>query len=105
MSQVRRSKRLQFRMTRGSFRVLLVVWTAWTVLQLAIVVLRFATLREWSIGDYAFLAGLLLGIVSLIYLLHVRHHDGHFWDEEAAEQDDWERRGRALLALWRAPLL
>ncbi|WP_160318908.1 hypothetical protein [Arthrobacter sp. ERGS1:01] len=56
-------------MTRGSFRVLLVVWTAWTVLQLAIVVLRLATLKVWGLGDYTYLSGLLLGIVSLSYLL------------------------------------
>ncbi|SEF10741.1 hypothetical protein SAMN04489740_4026 [Arthrobacter alpinus] len=83
-------------MTRGSFRVQVVVWTAWTVLQLILVVLRLATLTVWDLGDYSSIAGLLLGIVSLTYLLYVRHRDSHFWDEEAAEQDDWERRGRAL---------
>lgn len=96
MSQARRSKRLQPKMTRGSFRVQVVVWTAWTVLQLILVVLRLATLTVWDLGDYLSIAGLLLGILSLTYLLYVRHRDGHFWDEEAAEQDDWERRGRAL---------
>lgn len=83
-------------MTRGSFRVQFFVWTAWTALQLILVVLRLATLTVWDLGDYSALAGLLLGIVSLTYLLYVRHRDGYFWEEEAAKKDDWERRGRAL---------
>lgn len=96
MSQARRSKRLQPKMTRRSFRVQFVVWTAWTVLQMIFVVVRLATPNVWDLGGYVSLVGLLLGIVSLTFLLYVRHHDGHFWDDEAAEQDDWERRGRAL---------
>ncbi|MHA7176147.1 hypothetical protein ACX80D_05780 [Arthrobacter sp. Sr24] len=83
-------------MTRGSFRVQFALWTALTIFQTIFVVVRITTPGAWELVSYAYLAGLLLSISTLGYLLYVRHYDGHFWDEEAAEEDEWERRGRAL---------
>ncbi|WP_091557583.1 hypothetical protein [Arthrobacter sp. ok362] len=90
------SKRLQPKITRGGFRVQFVLWSMWTALQLVIVVRNLFSGSVWDLGDYLFLAGLILGVAFLGFLLHVRHHDGHFWEAEETKRDDWDRRGRAL---------
>ena len=83
-------------MTRGSFRFQFVLWSIWTVLQLVVLVMRLVSQTVWDPVDYLVLAALILGVVFVGFLLYVRRHDGHFWDEEEAERDDWDRRGRGL---------
>lgn len=96
MSEANGSKRLQPKMTRGGFRVQFVLWSLWTALQLVMVVGNLVMGTVWDLGDYLSLAGLILGAAFLGFLLYVRRHDGHFWEEEEAKRDDWDRRGRAL---------
>lgn len=83
-------------MTRGGFRYQLVLWSIWTVLQLVVVVINLVSDSVWDLGDYLFFTALILGVTYLLFLLYVRHHDGHFWEEEEAKRADWDRRGRAL---------
>jgi hypothetical protein len=83
-------------MTRGGFRVQFVLWSLWTALQLVMLARNLVVGTVWDLGDYLSLAGLILGVASLGFLLYVRHHDGHLWEEEEAKRADWDRRGRAL---------
>ena len=83
-------------MTRGSFRVQFVLWSAWSVLQLVMLIGNLVAGTIWDLGDYLSVIALILGAAFLGFLLYVRHHDGHFWEEEEAERAEWERRGRAL---------
>jgi hypothetical protein len=83
-------------MTRGGFRIQFVLWSIWTALQMVVVIINVARRTVWDLGDYLFLAVLVLGLTFLGYLLYVRHYDGHFWEEEEALRREWDRRGRAL---------
>ncbi|MEV7648497.1 hypothetical protein [Arthrobacter sp. NPDC089319] len=88
-------RRLQPKTTRGGFRFQFVLWSTWTALQLVIVVMKLGS-GTWDVGDYLFVAALILGVAILGFLLYVRHHDGRFWEAEEAKMSDWDRRGRAL---------
>ena len=96
MSEANGPKRLQPRMTRGSFRVQFVLWSAWSVLQLVMLIGKFS--RGNHLGSRGLSVGHRVdsGRAFLGFLLYVRHHDGHFWEEEEAERAEWEWRGRAL---------
>lgn len=83
-------------MTRGSFRFMFVLWSIWTSLQLVMLVGSLVVGTVWDTGMYLSLAALILGVGFLGFLLYVRHHDGHFWEQEEAKRADWDRRGRAL---------
>lgn len=83
-------------MTRGGFRIQLVLWSIWTALQLVIAFRNLVVLTVWDPGDYLSLVALIFGVAVLGFLLYVRHHDGHFWEDEEAKRADWDRRGRAL---------
>lgn len=83
-------------MTRGGFRLQFVLWSIWTALQLVAVIINMIVETHWDWGDYLFLTGLIFGVGVLGFLLYVRHHDGHFWEEEEAKKADWDRRGKAL---------
>lgn len=83
-------------MTRGGFRFFFVVWTFMALTQLVVLILFWAAGRPWELGSYLWLATLLVALGGLAYLLYIRRHDKHFWDEEEAIRADWDRRGRQL---------
>jgi ATP/ADP translocase len=83
-------------MTRGGFRVQFVLWSAWSALQLVMLVGHLIEGTVWDLGGYLSVMALILGMAFLGFLLYVRHHDGHFWEQEEAQRAEWERRGRAL---------
>lgn len=89
-------KRLQPKMTRGAFRVQFVLWSLMAVLPLAILIGNRVMTTVWDLRDYLALAMLIVAVAYLVYLLHVRRHDGRFWEEEEARRDEWDRRGREL---------
>lgn len=89
-------KRLQPKMTRGTFRVQIVLWSVFLALQLVVLINNFSKGSAWDLGEYLSLAMVILAAIYLARLLYVRHYDGHFWDEEEAARADWDRRGRAL---------
>jgi len=87
-------KRLEPRMTRGGFRLQLVMWALVTINPVWQLVFR--SNEPWD-GFHYLMAAILVACVGfLAYLLYVRHRDGHFWDEEEARRADWDRRGRQL---------
>jgi len=96
MAEPTAHKRLQPKMTRGAFRIQFVLWSISTALLLVVVVVNLVAGTVWGLGDYLSLTALILGVAFLGFLLYVRHHDGHFWEEEEAKRADWDRRGRAL---------
>ncbi|GAP61198.1 hypothetical protein AHiyo1_48700 [Arthrobacter sp. Hiyo1] len=99
MPETEGSKRLEPRMTRGSFR-----FTYWAVivqifLSVILMLLNVGILpgREWE--PVAFFLAAALFLVNLIFLgrlLRVRRNDTHFWNEEEARREEWDRRGRQL---------
>jgi hypothetical protein len=94
MSEVEGQKRLQPRMTRGGFRWQLTLWVVLTLNPIWQLVARVN--EPWDGFHYFLVAWLALCLASLAFLLYVRHHDGHFWDEEEDRRADWDRRGRQL---------
>jgi hypothetical protein len=52
--------------------------------------------RGWDAGNYLSLATVLAAVSGLAYLLYVRRHDKHVWDEEERRRAGWDRRGRQL---------
>lgn len=96
MSEDKGPKRLQPKMTRGGFRFMFVGWIFLALTQLVALILFWVAGKPWEIGSYLRLATLLIALGGLAYLMRIRHHDGHFWDEEEARRADWDRRGRAL---------
>lgn len=89
-------KRLQPKMTREAFRFRFVLWSVLLALQLVVLITNLTMLPAWDLGDCLSFATVTLTAMYLAFLLYVRHHDGHFWDEEEAVRVDWDRRGRAL---------
>ncbi|WP_104140613.1 hypothetical protein [Arthrobacter sp. ZGTC131] len=96
MAEAEGHKRLQPRMSRGGFRIQFVLWSIMAGLQMVIMVGNLLRGIVWDLGEYLALSVLILAVTYRAFLLHVRHHDGHFWDEEEAIRADWDRRGRAL---------
>jgi uncharacterized membrane protein len=87
-------KRLEPRMTRGGFRWQLVMVSFMAVN--AIVQIAFRWNEAWDAFRYLMLAMLIICAAFAGYLFYVRHHEGHFWDEEEARRQNWDRRGRRL---------
>jgi hypothetical protein len=96
MNGPERPRRLAPRMTRGGFRGLFVVWTFMAVTQVAFLILRGMAGRGWDAGNYLSLATVVGAVAGIAYLLYVRRHDKHFWDEDEARRAEWDRRGRQL---------
>jgi hypothetical protein len=98
MSNTGGRKRLEPKMTRGSFRFMLGAWAIQVVIS---GLLAFNALAgpgdEWNRPAFFLAAALfVLNLGFLAYLLRVRRHDSPFWDEEEARREDWDRRGRRL---------
>lgn len=87
-------ERLAPRMTRGVFRLQLVMLTLITLGPIWQIASRWN--EPWNELRYLMLAMLLICASFCAYLFYVRHYDGHFWDEEEARRQDWDRRGRQL---------
>ncbi|MDJ0356907.1 hypothetical protein [Paenarthrobacter sp. PH39-S1] len=97
MSEPDGPKRLEPRMTRGSFRFL--VWAdvglaaVSTILALNALFWRS---KDWDLPAFLPAALFLISGILLGHLIRVRRNDMPFWDEEEARRDDWDRRGRQL---------
>lgn len=81
-------------MTRGGFRFLITMVSIVGVLQLLVLVSRLT--RPWEDENYWFTALFLVTTAFVARLLYVRRHDSIFWDEEEAERERWNQRGRQL---------
>lgn len=94
-------KRLKPPMTRGGFRLQLVLCALLTINPIRQIVSRLN--EPWGTFEYVAVAVLALCVAFFAYLLYVRRHDGQLWDEEEARRKaeearraDWDRRGRRL---------
>lgn len=89
-------KRLQPRMTRGSWRL-----SAWSsgllVLCFSVLAIRGFTAVDRDIAAlWIYSAAVLVNAVYFFYLLRVRRNDATFWDHEESQRAEWDRRGRKL---------
>lgn len=89
-------KRLQPRMTRGSWR--LSVWSSGLmVLCFSVLAIRRFTAVDRDIAAlWIYSAVALVNVAYFLYLLRVRRNDAIFWDDEERRRAEWERRGRRL---------
>lgn len=99
MAETQGRKRLEPRMTRGSFRFILWAVIVQTTLSIILMLLNLdiGRAREWE--PQAFFMAAALFVVNMIflgYLLRVRRYDTPFWNEEEARREEWDRRGRQL---------
>lgn len=81
-------------MTRGGFRFMLVFCALMTISPITLI--AFHATDPWGLTQSLSAATLVLCMALLGYLLYVRRHDAHFWDEEDARRADFDRRGRLL---------
>ena len=90
-------KRLQPRMTRGTWRI-----SAWAaggqVACSSLLTLNKARPDDgWDAASFwVFLAWFAISTINFLYLLRVWRNDAPFWDEEEARRADWDRRGRRM---------
>jgi hypothetical protein len=94
MSQGEARKRLEPKMTRGGFRFMITMAGIVAALQLVVLVIRLSL--PWEDGNLLFIAVFLASAGFIARLLYVRHHDSVLWDEEEAERERWNQRGRQL---------
>ena len=97
MSELEGKKRLQPRMTRGSWRFS--IWLSGLQV-LCFSVLAFSKLKTGNGWDVAAVSiyslVVLFNVVWFLYLLRVRRNDAPFWHEDEVRSAEWERRGRQL---------
>jgi hypothetical protein len=97
MSELEGQKRLQPRMTRGSWR--LSVWSSGLMVLCfsPLAITKFGGSNGWDAGAaWIFSLAALTNAVWFLYLLRVRRNDAHFWSEEEARRAELDRRGRQL---------
>jgi hypothetical protein len=94
MSRSEGGKRLESRMTRGGFRFMMTMALLMLVLQVAVLALRLSL--PWEGVNYLYIAVILVTAGVVGRLLYVRRHDSPFWDQEDAERERWNQRGRQL---------
>lgn len=81
---------------RGNFRLLFVMWSAMTALQLFAVMVNVFGGQDWAFREYLSVFIVVVGLAALGYLAHLRRRDEHLWTAEEGRRADWDRRGRAL---------
>jgi hypothetical protein len=97
MASIEGRKRLEPRMSRGSWR-----FTAWAFGGQTVCSALLALNQLWpdrvrdAASFWLYLAWFAISATYFLYLLRVRRNDAPFWDEEAARRADWDRRGRRL---------
>ena len=94
MSRRDASKRLEPKMTRGSFRFMMTLACIMVAFEVIVLVLRL--FRPWDSVNYGYVAIILVTTGLIGRLLYIRHHDSGFWRREEAERESWNQRGRQL---------
>ena len=90
-------KRIEPRMTRGSWRF--AFWCAVGLMVISVLPALGKLFFDDSSDAVSFWIYTALFAVSgaqFLHLLRVRRNDTPFWDEEEARRADWDRRGRSL---------
>ncbi|MBT2568101.1 hypothetical protein J7I84_16670 [Arthrobacter sp. ISL-85] len=97
MSASEGRKRLEPRMSRGSWKFATAVFGAQTVCMGLLALNKLWSSGEWdSVLFWVFTVWFIVTVIQLLHLLRVRRNDALFWDEDEARRDDWDRRGRRL---------
>ena len=97
MSSTEGRKRLEPRMSRGSWK-----FGAWAAIGQAVISALLALNKLVSTGEWdpvslvLYAAWFIISVIQLLHLLRVRRNDAPFWDEDEARRADWDRRGRRL---------
>jgi hypothetical protein len=90
-------KRLQPRMTRGSWKI--AVWSAGgqAVCSALLTLNKLWPDDGWdAVSFWVYAAWFATSTIYFLYLRRVRRNDAPLWDEEEARRADWDRRGRRL---------
>jgi hypothetical protein len=97
MSTTEGRKRLQPRMSRGSWKI--ATWSAGGQ-AVCSALLSLNKLRQDDRWDVLFFWVYAVWFASstiyFLYLLRIRRNDAPYWEEEEAHRADWDRRGRQL---------
>ncbi|MFH5880239.1 hypothetical protein [Arthrobacter sp. NA-172] len=99
MAETDGRKRLEPRMTRGSFRLTFGAVMTQIILSVILMLLNLGIVqgREWEPVGFFPPAGLFaVNAIFFRRLLRVRRNDERFWNEDEARREDWDRRGRQL---------
>jgi hypothetical protein len=99
MAETEGRKRLEPRMTRGSFRFIFGAVLVQIILSAILMLLDLGIVsgRKWEPVVFFIAAALFAGnVIFFGRLLRVRRNDTPFWNEEEARREDWDRRGRQL---------
>lgn len=99
MAETEGRKRLEPRMTRGSFRFIFGAVMVLIILSAILMLLNLGIVsgREWEpVGFFIAAALFAVNVIFFGRLLRVRLNDTPFWNEEGARREDWDRRGRQL---------
>ncbi|HEY8700984.1 MAG TPA: hypothetical protein VIM08_08485 [Arthrobacter sp.] len=99
MAETEGRKRLEPRMTRGSFRFTFGAVLVLIILSAILMLLNLGIVsgREWEpVGFFITAALFAVNVIFFGHLLRVRRNDTPFWNEEEARREDWDRRGRQL---------
>lgn len=99
MAETEGRKRLEPRMTRGSFRFIFGGVMVLIILSAILMLLNLGIVsgREWEpLGFFIAAALLAVNVIFFGHLLRVRLNDTPFWNEEEARREGWDRRGRQL---------
>ena len=97
MSTSKGRKRLQPRMTRGSWKI--AVWSTGgqAVCSSLLALNKLWPTAGWDVLSFWIYAAWFAGsAIYSLYLFRVRHNDEPFWDEEESRRADWDHRGRQL---------
>ncbi|MET1156394.1 hypothetical protein [Arthrobacter sp.] len=97
MSSTEGRKRLEPRMSRGSWRFQAWAAGAMMVLSALLALLKLVPNDGWDpVSFWLYTALFIITVIQLLRLLRVRRNDAPLWDEEEARRADWDRRGRSL---------
>ncbi|MDQ0850676.1 hypothetical protein QFZ65_002614 [Arthrobacter sp. B3I9] len=97
MSSTEGRKRLEPRMSRGSWRFALWVFGGQFVCSALLALNKVGSSHGWDpVSFWLYTAWFIISAIQLLLLLRVRRNDAPFWDEDEARRADWDRRGRRL---------
>lgn len=90
-------KRLEPRMSRGSWRFMALVAGGQMACSALLTLNKLRPEDGWDAASFwVYLAWFAVSTIYVLYLLRVRRNDAPFWDEEEARRADWDHRGRQL---------
>jgi hypothetical protein len=97
MSTTEGRKRLQPRMSRGSWRFMVCCVAGQALFSATLTLNKLRPDDGWDVLFFwVYAVWFATNTIYFLYLLRVRRNDKPFWDEEEASRAGWDRRGRQL---------